>query len=172
VDAAYTISDKWQANAWYTYNSARAEQSTCEAASSAGVCPATAADPIYAAEVRSKSDTVGFGVRGKPNAKFEVGADLSYSDIRDTYFQGALAPPTSTVAAPLPDVTTRLTRLSLFAKYALEKRSGLRFDYIFDRFSTNDWTWTNFVFVDGTRITQDPHQKVHFIGVSYYYRWQ
>jgi hypothetical protein len=26
--------------------------------------------------------------------------------------------------------------------------------------------------VDGTTLTQDPDQKVHFIGVSYYYRWQ
>ena len=99
LDAAYTFSDKWQANAWYNRNETRAEQSTCEAASSAGVCPATAADPVYAAEVRNKSDSFGFGVRGKPNARVEVGADLSYSDIKDSYFQQPLAPADAATAA-------------------------------------------------------------------------
>jgi hypothetical protein len=43
----------------------------------------------------------------------------------------------------LRDITTRLTHLNFFAKYGLEKNSGIRLDYIYDRFSTNDWTWTN-----------------------------
>jgi MtrB/PioB family decaheme-associated outer membrane protein len=172
LDVSYKISDKWSANAWYTYNEAKAEQSTCEAASSAGVCPATAADPIYAAEVRNKSNSVGFGLRGMPHAKVEVGADLSYTDVKDTYFQQPLSPAGGAVPGPLPDIETRITRFNLFAKYALEKRSGLKFDYIFDRFSTNDWTWTNFVYVDGTRLSRDANHPVHFFGVSYYYRFQ
>jgi MtrB/PioB family decaheme-associated outer membrane protein len=172
LDAAYSFSDKWQANAWYNRNESRAEQATCESATSVGVCPADAGNPIYSANLRNVSDSFGIGVRGKPNGRFEIGADLSYSDISDSYGQAAISPASSTLPATLPEITTRLTRLNFFGKYALEKNSGLRLDYIYDRFSTNDWTWTSWVYVDGTRLSQDPNQKVHFIGVSYYYRWQ
>jgi hypothetical protein len=44
--------------------------------------------------------------------------------------------------------------------------------YAFDQYRTDDWTWANWVYTDGTTVTQDPNQKVHFIGVSYYYRFQ
>lgn len=172
LDAAYTFSEKWQANAWYNRNEARADQVTCEGASSGGVCPAGAADPVYSANMRNVSDSFGIGLRGKPNGRMEIGADLSYSDIKDDYEQRATSPMTSTLPASLPEITTRLTRFNLYAKYALEKNSGLRLNYIYDRYSTNDWTWTSWVYVDGTRLSQDPNQKVHFIGVSYYYRWQ
>ncbi len=172
LDAAYTFSEKWQANAWYNRNEARADQVTCESASSGGVCPADAGSPIYSANVRNVSDSFGIGLRGKPNGRMEVGADLSYSDIKDTYQQQAVSPATSTAAASLPEITTRLTRFNVYGKYALQKNSGLRLNYIYDRYSSDDWTWTSWVYVDGTRLSQDQNQKVHFIGVSYYYRWQ
>lgn len=172
VDAAYNFTERWQATAWYNWNDTRAEQATCQSASAAGVCPATAANPVWSARLRNMSDTFGLGLRGKPHGLIEIGADLSHSDISDSYLQQALNPSTSTVPAPLPDVTTRLTRLGLFAKYALQKGSGIRLDYIYDRFSTNDWTWTTWRYVDGTVVSQSPIQKVHFIGASYYYRWQ
>ena len=72
----------------------------------------------------------------------------------------------------MPAITTRLTRLNLFAKYALQKNSGIRLDYVFDRYSTNDWTWSTWVYADGSRLREDPNQKVNFFGVSYYYKWQ
>jgi len=37
---------------------------------------------------------------------------------------------------------------------------------------TNDWTWSTWTFSDGTRMLQDPVQKVNFLGISYQYRWQ
>jgi hypothetical protein len=86
--------------------------------------------------------------------------------------QQALSPTTSAVPAPLPEVTTRLTRISLYGKYALQKNSGIRLNYIYDRFSTSDWSWTTWRYADGTVVTQAPVQKVNFIAVSYYYRWQ
>jgi predicted porin len=76
------------------------------------------------------------------------------------------------VVATLPEITTRNTRLQLFAKYAVKKNSDVRIDYIIDRFSTNDWTWSTWTFSDGTRMLQDPVQKVNFLGISYQYRWQ
>ena len=51
------------------------------------------------------------------------------------------------------------------------KNSGLRVDYIYDRFKTDDWTWTTWTYTDGTTLSQNPDQKVNFAGVSYYHRF-
>ena len=136
------------------------------------MCAATNFQPVFNAALRNVSHSVGAGLRGKPMAKLDIGGDFSHTDIKDAYFQQPLTAG-NTSASPLPDISTRLTRFNLFAKYALEKKnSGVRLDYIYDRFSTNDYTWTTFTYVDGTTVNRDPNQSVHFIGVSYYYRWQ
>ena len=160
VDASYTFSDAWQATAWASRNDNRMDQTTAVGA---------AAGQIWAASLRNRGDAFGLGVRGKPMVRWEIGADLSYSDITDEYQQRAI---TGAARTSLPDVSTKLTSLKLFGKYAIQKDAGVRLDYIFDRFNTNDWTWTNFTYTDGTTLIQKPNQKVHFIGVSYYYRWQ
>jgi MtrB/PioB family decaheme-associated outer membrane protein len=172
IDVSYAFTQAWQASAWYSYNKTKARQTLCESAASPGGCPSTATDPSFGADVRNKANSFGLGFRGKPNDRFEVGGDLSYTDITDSYNQFAIDPATSTVPATLPEISTKLTRLNLFAKYVLQKNSGLRLDYIFDRYSTNDWTWSTWMYADGTRLIQDPNQKVNFIGVSYYYKWQ
>ena len=68
--------------------------------------------------------------------------------------------------------------LKLFGKYALNKRSGLRLDYIYDRYSTNDQTWSAFVdpaagsgYWDGTVVSQPSPQKVNFFGLRYFYNF-
>jgi len=53
-----------------------------------------------------------------------------------------------------------------------QKNTGVRLDYIFDRFKTDDWTWPTWTFADGTTLTQNPSQKINFLGVSYYYKFQ
>ncbi len=169
VDAAYIFNERWQANAWYSRNDTQLDQSTCEAASSVGVCPGTAADPIWSASLRNLSNNFGAGLRAKPAAQLEVGADLSYSDITDEFHLAAIA---GGPVSSLPDIHTKLTRLNLFGRYALQKNSGVRLDYIYDRYSSDDWTWPTWTFADGTRLTEDPTQKVSFIGLSYYYRFQ
>ena len=128
---------------------------------------------VWAAALRNVGDSFGLGVRGKPSGRLELGADLSPSDINDEYGQQRLnAASPATVVAPLPEVSTKLTRLTLFAKYAVQKNAGVRLDYIYDRFSTDDFTWTTWQYVVGTRVLPDPRQKVDFIGVSGYYRFQ
>ena len=99
----------------------------------------------------------------------EIGADLSYSDIKDeNHLDAVRGGPVTT----LPDITTKLTRVNVFARYALQKNTGVRLDYVFDRYETDDWTWPTWTFADGTRLTEPPTQKVSFIGVSYYYKFQ
>ncbi len=172
IDAGYAFSDAWQANAWASYNETKAMQKSCENAAAVTGCPATAADPVYGAEVRNKSTAVGLGFRGKPSARISLGGDLSYTDIKDSYTQYPIIPPASGVPGALPDISTKLTRLSLFGKYVLEKNSGVRLDYIYDRYTSDDWTWTNFVYRDGTFLGQNPNQKTNFVGARYYYKWQ
>lgn len=164
IDAGYTLTQQWQITAWYSRNDTKAEQTTCAPAG-----PATCGSPTFAATLKNLSDNFGMGLRGKPAGKLEVGADLSYSDIKDEYQQQALV---GAPIASLPNISTKLTRLNLFGKYALQKNSGVRLDYIYDRYKSDDWTWSNWMYADGTRITQDPNQTANFVGVSYFYRWQ
>ncbi len=165
VDAAYTFSDKWQGTAWVSRNDTRQDQWQHAATGTAGL--------VWAAALRNVGDSFGLGVRGKPNGRLEIGADLSHSDINDEYGQQRLnAVSPATVVDSLPDISTKLTRLNLFGKYAVQKNAGVRLDYIYDRFSTNDFTWTTWQYAVGTRMLQSPTQTVHFIGASYYYRWQ
>lgn len=126
----------------------------------------------HAVRLRNLGDSFGIGLNGKPMDRLEIGADLSYSDINDEYRQQVLSGAALTAAQTLPDVSTKLTSIKLWAKYAIQKNAGVRLQYVYDKVSTNDWTWTNFTYSDGTRVIQDPNQKVHFMGVSYFYRWQ
>lgn len=166
IDVAYAFTQQWQATAWYSRSDTKAEQTTCAGAAGS---PAVCGSPTWGATLKNLSDNVGVGLRGKPTSTVEIGVDLSYSDIQDEYQQQAI------IGAPivsLPNITTKLTRLNLFGKYALQKNSGVRLDYIYDRYQTDDWTWSNWMYADGTRISQDPNQTVNFVGISYYYRWQ
>jgi MtrB/PioB family decaheme-associated outer membrane protein len=170
IDASYAFTSDLQANAWYSLNTTSLDQATCESASSNGVCSNTTASPVWSAALRSTSNNVGAGVRGKPHEKIDLGADLSYSEIRDKYNQQAI-----TAGAPIdsiPTITTKLTRITVYGKYALEKNSGIRLDYVFDRYSSDDWTWQTWMYADGTRLVENPVQKVNFFLVSYYYKWR
>ena len=72
----------------------------------------------------------------------------------------------------MPDSTTKVTTLKLYGKYALDRQSGVRLDWIYDQYQTDDWTWSRWVYADGTTVMQDPNQKVNFVGVTYYYKFQ
>jgi MtrB/PioB family decaheme-associated outer membrane protein len=173
IDASYAFTPDWQVTAWYSYNTTSADQKTCQSAAAVGgVCPANAANPIWQANLSNTSNAVGLGLRGKPWSGTEIGADFQYQSLVDKYEQFAVTPSTSAAVEPIPDIDTKLTTFKLWATYALAKNSGIRLDYIFDRFDTNDWTWTTWVYSDGTTITQEPRQTVNFLGLSYYYRFQ
>lgn len=158
IDAAYAFNEKVQGTAYYSRNDTKLNQAS-----------RTSGGQLWAAALQNTGDAFGAGLRGKPYTWLELGADLSLSNISDKYQQDAM---TGAAIASLPEITTRLTRTQIFAKYALEKKSGIRLDYVYDRFSTNDWTWSTWTYTDGTRMLQSPVQKVNFFALSYYYRWQ
>ena len=76
------------------------------------------------------------------------------------------------IGTPLPNIEYNRTTLNLNGKYALMKNAGIRVQYIYDRFKTDDFTWTQWVYTDGTRVLQNQTQTVHFIGVSGYYEFR
>ena len=164
IDAAYRFTDAWQASAWASRTDTRAEQSSCQSATGAGVCGNVAGQALWDADLRNLGTAFGVGVRGKAAARIELQADLSLSEDRGEFRQSA----TAAVAPVIPDVNYEVTTLKLQGRYSLGKASGVRLQYTYDRFKTDDWYWTNFVYGDGTTVRQDPDQEVHFVGMSYY----
>lgn len=172
LDAAYRLSDYWQATAWASRTDTRAEQTSCNGAPASNptnTCPAAGTSGIWEARLRNVGNAIGVGLRGEPTAALETRAEVVVSSDTGEFHQAAL---TGGVVTPaIPDVNYDTVRLSLSGRYALDKRSGVRLQYVFDRFKTDDWYWTNFVYGDGTTVRQDPKQEVHFVGASYYYRF-
>ena len=168
LDAAYRFSAAWQGSAWVSRNDTRAEQVTCDTATAAGVCPNTAANPVWEARLRNVGTAIGLGLRGKVTAQIGLEGDVSHTRDRGEFLQLAQAG----VAPAIPDVNYRMTTLNLRGSYALDKASSLRLQYIYDRFKTDDWYWANFAYGDGTTVSQDPDQEVHFVGVAYQVRFR
>jgi predicted porin len=59
----------------------------------------------------------------------------------------------------------------MFGQYAVQKNMSVRLDLIYDRFHTTDWTYTNFVYADGT-TGANLNASSTFLGVSLVYRFQ
>jgi len=184
LDAGYTFSEKWQALAWTSRSDTRAEQATCLGAlatppavpvpTNIGVtCPTTAGSGVWEARLRNVGDALGLGLKGQPTGVLELGAELSWTKDTGEFRQAAITP--GVIAPAIPDAVYRITTLKLNARYALARNSGVRLQYIFDRFKTDDWYWTGWVYADtgtpATTVSQDPVQEVHFIGASYYYHF-
>jgi len=172
VDAAWRFAENWQASAWLSHDETKATLLSCMSAASnnngnISACPNTAASPIWSANLRNVGDAIGIGVRGKPTGQLEVGADFTLSNDRAEFRNGP-TPVATPALTPPPDVSYNRSVLKLSAKYALLKNSGVRFQYIHDHFSTNDWTWDTWTYSDGTRILSNSQQKVDYFGASYY----
>jgi MtrB/PioB family decaheme-associated outer membrane protein len=175
LDAAYLFSKEVTGTAWYSRNENQYENALCRD-DVANVCNATDARPVWGADLNNIADSFGLGLRAKTSAKLEIGADLTASKVRDEMTINSISPTNSSAVTPLPDIHTKVTTLKLYGKYMLDRSSGIRVDFIHDRYKTDDWTWANWTYttsVDGgTTVLQDPDQKVNFIGVSYYFSWK
>ncbi len=166
IDFDYTLSEAWHLNGYVSQGSQRVQQSR------------------FAGYILSFQDTttgVGLGFTGKPNAKLEVGGNLSYINDKNVYAQGldAFAPPESaallTATGGLPNVVFRQTSLSLFGKYEIDKKSALRINVVYQHSQVNDWMWgynsTPYAYSDATTLVQQPNQSVGLVGVTYLYRF-
>jgi len=173
IDANYTVNDNWQVSGWYTRDDTKARD--------LGALTTTAPIPTREAQLREVGDSFGFGLRGRPSAKLQVGANLEWMKSVSQYPQALTVPIVSTLT-PLADIHNKMTRLKLFADYAMDKHANLRFEMIHERWQTDDWTWSfsngaPFRFgvtgntTDGTVVTASPKQIVNFVGARYIYKF-
>lgn len=156
LDASYAINDDWRANAYAGYFASRIEQASGSS---------TAAASYWTAAMKSAGTNFGLGIKGKIGGKFEVGADILWAEDRNTYKLGG-------AATSLPDINWLQTTFKLFGTYAYDQNTKLRLDYVHDRRKTDDWTWANYTYADGTWLGQEPLEKVHFLGASVQYSFR
>ena len=180
LDAAYSFSEAITATAWYTYNDNQYEDAICRPLANDGpnsnVCTANDARPVWNSELKNVSNSFGIGLRAKPMAKLDIGFDVVQSKVRDEITTSSIDPAVSSAIMPLNDINTKVTTFRLFGKYALDKQSGVRVEYVHDRYKSDDWTWSDWTYTSsadgGTTVLQDGTQNVDFVGVAYYYRFQ
>jgi MtrB/PioB family decaheme-associated outer membrane protein len=185
LDASFELSDAWRLTAWYTYNVNKTTEFGFRQAGGG------AADATKTANLEETGNSLGIGVRGQPHAKLKLGADLEWYKTDNAYpvdivpvGAGALYPTSGPVTVgPLPDINNTLTRFKFFAQYAIQKNADLRFDLIYARYHTNDWTWSLYPGVapwvygqaggaiDGTTVTQPQNQPATFVGLRYIYKF-
>jgi MtrB/PioB family decaheme-associated outer membrane protein len=171
VDAGYAFTDAVQGTAWVSRSVDEYENALCRSANPPNANTCDPALPVWGSDLRHTQDSFGLGLRAKAGSRIDLGGDVAYSELGDEMrlFTIVAGP---TPIAPLPDIHTKVTTLTLFAKYALQRNSGIRAQYVYDRYKSDDWTWKNWTYSDGTRVTEEPKQEVHFIGVAYYYQFQ
>jgi len=178
LDAGYAFTDGVFASLWAQHNVNTYENAECQsqAVPNANSCTASTTNPVWSANLRNVADTFGLTLRSKVTSKIEVSADAVRSKVLDEMRLTSITPSPSLVdtGQPLNDIHTYVTSLRFSIRYALRQNMGLRFTYMFDRYETDDWTWANWNYSPaegGTTVRQDPLQKVHFFGVTGYYRW-
>ncbi|MCR4301479.1 MAG: MtrB/PioB family decaheme-associated outer membrane protein [Sulfuricaulis sp.] len=171
LDAAYSFTNDVQGTAWYSVNDTALESVQCRSSNGDVCTPGT--QQVWGSDVQNLADSFGLGLRAKLNPKLELSADVYQSKVRDEIELSTIA---GTSVTPIDDViNTKVTSVKLSAKYALQRNSGVRAMYIYDRYRTDDWTWANWNYSPadgGTTVLQEPVQKVNFFGVSYFYRWR
>jgi MtrB/PioB family decaheme-associated outer membrane protein len=161
LDAAYTLSETWQINAWLSRDETRVRQLTNTGASGVVIVAQT-----WIADLFNRGDAAGIGLRGRPIDKLEIGADVQYQ--RDETEYGLLTA-VPTAAAALPDISTKVSSIELFGRYAIRDNFGVRLDMAYNRFQTNDWTWLNWAYADGSTAFLDPRESAAFVGLSVHY---
>lgn len=184
-DASYTMSEKWQVNAWYAYDHSRAKQRNSRANNGGDrTVVADVLDKRY--DLQDTGNSLGIGVRGEVTPRVKMGADVQWSRNVSKYDQGLTVLTAGTQLLPagfssdLPNIENKLLRLSFFSTYALNKSSDLRVDLIHERWQTDDWSWsfangTAFSYgttTDGTTVTANPKQNATFVGLRYVYKFQ
>lgn len=181
VDASYTFNEFWQLNAWYSLDVAKMKELGYR------VSGTGAGEAQKVADLKETGDSFGLGLKGQFSSKLKFGTNLelfktvSQFDQAINVVSGAVFPTDAGVTLqPLSDIKSRIIRLKLFAEYALDKQSDLRFDVIHERWRSNDWTWTlangtPFTYgttTDGTTVIAKPREIATFLGARYIYKFQ
>jgi MtrB/PioB family decaheme-associated outer membrane protein len=165
VDASYAVSDNWKLTGYVSQG-----MQDMKLNHSTG----------YLSDIKSNSDAIGFGVVGAATGRLEVGANVVY--LNDTTKYGIAASPSATGAAAsaanlqqaavgLPDVVYQTTTLSLYAKYALDKKSSIKAVLVSQQAKLNEWSYgyngVPYLYSDSTTVSLKQDQTTNFFGVAY-----
>jgi hypothetical protein len=180
LDASYVLNDNWKMNAWYSLQTSESKQYAQGAVCTTADCSTTTARagvPLvqWDALLKLNSNQFGLGLKGKIQM-LDIGAQYLFSQDKNTQDMSSMPAQTQTAVGVfgnvatgmgvLPDTKYTQNTFKLFGIYPLAKDSKLRLDYIYDLRKMDDYTWTNWVYADGTRVYQDPKQTTQIIGLS------
>jgi hypothetical protein len=170
VDGAYSFSDRIQATAWVSRTINRYENATCPESGAPLTCTNTAASPVWGDKLSNLDTSFGLGLRAQATTQIKLGADFVQSDVRDQMNLLSISPASSVASTTnvLPDINTKVRTLKLYGDYAIGRDRGIRVLFMQDRYWTDDWTWANWAYTDGTTVTQNPNQTVNYIGAMFY----
>ena len=156
LDAAYAINDFWQTTAWALRNDTRIDQA------------ARTGSNDWQSHTRYRDVAAGVGIKGTVSEKLKIGFDFSESQ-SDGQFLFASA---DTAAESLPDVGYSMRTTKFFGEYRMKPDLALRLDVVHERWETDDWQWRDYVYSDGTTITQDSSQDALFVGLMAVVTWR
>jgi MtrB/PioB family decaheme-associated outer membrane protein len=166
LDVNYRLNNQWQLSGWYSYylTDVRLRNYT------------TATNQILKQQ-KDQGDSLGVSLTGDLNPKTRAGVEFSWSRDKSSFDQSFSD---GTALTQVPNITTEVTRIKLFAEYALQKNADLRFDVIFEDWKSNDWQWVYSSGLawqygtasDGTTVITDPKQNAAFLGARYIYKFQ
>ncbi len=164
VDAAYAVSERWKFTAYGSVG-----DQTMNDADRAN----------YVADMKNTNTALGFGVNGKLSGVLEVGAGATY--VKDVTKYGLSPDPATSAnnvlqnAVGLPDVTFSETRLGIFAKYAIDRKSDLRVDLRHIISKLDEWSWgfngVPFAYSDNTTVSLNPNQRETLLSARYLYKF-
>jgi MtrB/PioB family decaheme-associated outer membrane protein len=174
VDLAYTLSEKLKFTGWYSRTGTSIDQSTI---SNPGA--GNTAAVLWSSSQRNTVDTFGLGLRTKLPMNIDLGADYVFANdktrygmSRDAYAPFTLAAIPANSPGNLPDIKYRQNTVRIFGAYNFDKDTKFRLDYIFDNRRISDWTWSGYQYSDGTRVSPNAEDTVHFVGVSVSYAFR
>ncbi|MEO5377862.1 MAG: MtrB/PioB family decaheme-associated outer membrane protein [Magnetococcus sp. DMHC-6] len=182
MDADYAFSNNWLITSWFSHQIDEISLFTGRFPS------ATEHDADKNSDIDDTSNSIGLGLRNQFNNSTKIGVNLDHTWSKTRYQDEVVAAlpttvvyPTDTttgaVLSPLPEINSKTTKLDAFVEYLGLGPGLLRFDYIYELWDTNDWSWAfsdedSYTYgtsttTDGTVIMMDHYQPVNFVGVSY-----
>jgi MtrB/PioB family decaheme-associated outer membrane protein len=117
-----------------------AETRTDQAGRNAALALAANSTLDYSVASTYRDATVGLGLKWQPEEKWDLGGTYALQQSRGLT-NVATGPGIIPAATSLPDLTTRLHSLQLYAKLAYSKQLSWRFNYIYENLKSTDWSY-------------------------------
>lgn len=134
LDSTIQLSNDLSGYAFYSREQVESDQAGSE----------TPNDPDWFTEATDTTDSAGLGFKyANIWRRLDVGADYIYSRTKGEIDFTAL-PGSLTTIVPFPDLSTDVHSMKLYVDYHLKKRVKLRFSYLYENYSSDDWSLDGF----------------------------